>query len=51
MAEVAHNVLAHPLRTTLTGLSVALGIFILVVMQGWATVCSTAWKVSSQTTP
>ena len=32
--EVAHNVLAHPLRTTLTGLSVALGIFILVVMQG-----------------
>ena len=32
--EVANNVLAHPLRTTLTGLSVALGIFILVVMQG-----------------
>ena len=32
--EVAHNVLAHPLRTTLTGVSVALGIFILVVMQG-----------------
>ena len=32
--EVAHNVLAHPLRTTLTGFSVALGIFILVVMQG-----------------
>ena len=32
--EVAHNVLAHPLRATLTGLSVALGIFILVVMQG-----------------
>ncbi|MGB1384507.1 MAG: ABC transporter permease [Flavobacteriales bacterium] len=32
--EVAHNVLAHPLRTTLTSLSVALGIFILVVMQG-----------------
>ena len=32
--EVAHNVLAHPLRTTLTGISVALGIFILVVMQG-----------------
>ena len=32
--EVAHNVMAHPLRTTLTGVSVALGIFILVVMQG-----------------
>ncbi len=32
--EVAHNVLAHPLRTTLTGISVALGVFILVVMQG-----------------
>ena len=32
--EVAHNVLANPLRTTLTGISVALGIFILVVMQG-----------------
>ncbi len=32
--EVAHNVLAHPLRTALTGVSVALGIFILVVMQG-----------------
>ena len=32
--EVANNVLAHPLRTTLTGISVALGIFILVVMQG-----------------
>ena len=32
--EVAHNVLSHPLRTTLTGISVALGIFILVVMQG-----------------
>ena len=32
--EVAHNVLAHPVRTSLTGLSVALGIFILVVMQG-----------------
>ena len=40
---VAHNVLAHPLRTTLTGLSVALGIFILVV-RCWVTVCSTAWK-------
>lgn len=32
--EVANNVMAHPLRTTLTGVSVALGVFILVVMQG-----------------
>lgn len=32
--EIAHTVSANPLRTILTGLSVALGIFILVVMQG-----------------
>ena len=32
--EVAHNLMSHPLRATLTGLSVALGMFILVVMQG-----------------
>lgn len=32
--EIAHTVLSNPLRTGLTGLSIALGIFILVVMQG-----------------
>jgi len=32
--EIGHTVIANPLRTALTGLSVALGIFILVVMQG-----------------
>lgn len=32
--EIAHTVVSNPLRTVLTGLSVALGIFILVVMQG-----------------
>lgn len=32
--EIAHTVVSNPLRTALTGLSVALGIFILVVMQG-----------------
>lgn len=32
--EIAHTVLANPLRTGLTGLSIALGMFILVVMQG-----------------
>ena len=32
--EIAHTVTANPLRTALTGLSVGLGIFILVVMQG-----------------
>ena len=30
--EIAHPVTANPLRTALTGLSVGLGIFILVVM-------------------
>ncbi len=32
--EIFHTVLSNPLRTGLTGLSIALGIFILVVMQG-----------------
>jgi len=32
--EIAHTVTANPLRTALTGLSVGLGIFIMVVMQG-----------------
>ena len=32
--EIAHTVLSHPLRTALTGVSIALGVFILVVMQG-----------------
>ena len=32
--EIANTVLSNPLRTGLTGLSIALGIFILVVMQG-----------------
>lgn len=32
--EIAHTVLSNPLRTGLTGLSIALGMFILVVMQG-----------------
>ena len=32
--EIAHTVLSHPLRTVLTGVSIALGVFILVVMQG-----------------
>ena len=32
--EIAHTVTVNPLRTALTGLSVGLGIFILVVMQG-----------------
>ncbi|MBM56269.1 MAG: hypothetical protein CMB32_06910 [Euryarchaeota archaeon] len=32
--EIAHTVLSHPLRTVLTGISIALGVFILVVMQG-----------------
>ena len=32
--EIAHTALSNPLRTALTGLSIALGIFILVVMQG-----------------
>ena len=32
--EIAHTVLSHPLRTILTGVSIALGVFILVVMQG-----------------
>ena len=32
--EIAHTVLSNPLRTALTGLSIALGVFILVVMQG-----------------
>ena len=32
--EIAHTVLSHPLRTALTGISIALGVFILVVMQG-----------------
>ena len=32
--EIGHTVIANPLRTALTGLSVGLGIFILVVMQG-----------------
>ena len=32
--EIAHTVLSHPLRTALTGLSIVLGVFILVVMQG-----------------
>ncbi len=35
--EIAHTVLSNPLRTGLTGLSIALGIFILVVMQGLGT--------------
>jgi hypothetical protein len=43
--EIGHTVLANPLRTALTGLSVGLGIFILVVMQGLgfglATLCPT----------
>ena len=32
--EIANTVLSHPLRTALTGVSIALGVFILVVMQG-----------------
>lgn len=32
--EILHTILQNPLRTFLTGVSVALGIFILVVMQG-----------------
>jgi len=32
--EIAHTVTGNPLRTALTGLSVGLGVFILVVMQG-----------------
>jgi len=32
--EIAHTVLSNPMRTFLTGLSIALGVFILVVMQG-----------------
>jgi len=32
--EIAHTVLSHPMRTALTGVSIALGVFILVVMQG-----------------
>ena len=32
--EIAYTVLSHPLRTALTGVSIALGVFILVVMQG-----------------
>ena len=32
--EIGNTVLNHPLRTALTGLSIALGVFILVVMQG-----------------
>lgn len=32
--EIIHTVLSNKLRTALTGLSIALGIFILVVMQG-----------------
>ena len=32
--EIANTVLSHPMRTFLTGLSIALGVFILVVMQG-----------------
>lgn len=32
--EIANTVLSNPLRTGLTGLSIALGMFILVVMQG-----------------
>jgi putative ABC transport system permease protein len=32
--DIANTVLSNPLRTGLTGLSIALGIFILVVMQG-----------------
>ncbi|PCJ81179.1 MAG: hypothetical protein COA49_05575 [Bacteroidetes bacterium] len=32
--EIGNTVLSHPLRTALTGLSIALGVFILVVMQG-----------------
>jgi putative ABC transport system permease protein len=35
--EIANSVLSNPLRTGLTGLSIALGIFILVVMQGLGT--------------
>lgn len=32
--EIANTVMTHPMRTFLTGLSIALGVFILVVMQG-----------------
>ena len=32
--EIANTVMSHPMRTFLTGLSIALGVFILVVMQG-----------------
>ncbi len=32
--EIFYTILQHPLRTMLTGVSVALGLFILVVMQG-----------------
>ena len=32
--EIANTVMCHPMRTFLTGLSIALGVFILVVMQG-----------------
>ena len=35
--EIFNTVLSNPLRTGLTGLSIALGIFILVVMQGLGT--------------